>query len=395
MTEHYRSRTAVTAERWREIGVVVDAALELPPERRAEFVLSTCHDDALRIDVERLLQACDDSAGFLDRSLGEYAAPLLDSHRSRNEQEMLSWLRVALSGRFEIEAPLAQGGMAVVYLARDERDSRRVALKFLCSELAAALGAGRFLQEIEILAQLTHPHIVPLIESGEVHGRPYFVMPYIEGESLRARLRRENQLSVDDATRIAQQIAAALDYAHRHNVLHRDLKPENIMLSDGQAVVGDFGIARAILRAAAAEHGDSADEVLTATGFTLGTPAYMSPEQATGDKSIDGRSDIYALGCMLYEMLAGRPPFTGPTTESIVRQHLLTPPTNLTILRDEVSPALERAVHRAIAKSRSDRFATMAEFADSLSRAAEPRAEISTRGGLGSWVRSLFRSGGQ
>lgn len=390
MTERQGNRPAVSAERWREIGAVVDAALELPPERRAGFVRDTCHDDDLRTDVERLLHACDESAGFLDRSVGEYAAPLLDSHRARDEEEMLSRLRAELSGRFEIARPLAHGGMAVVYLARETKHSRRVALKVLCSELAAAFGAGRFLQEIDILAQLTHPHIVPLIESGEVHGRPYFVMPYIEGESLRARLERDSQLAVSDAIRITHQIAEALDYAHRHNVVHRDLKPENILLADGHAVVGDFGIARAILRAAAAEHGDAADQVLTATGFTLGTPAYMSPEQVLGDPTIDGRSDIYALGCMLYEMLAGRPPFTGPTTESIVRQHLQTRPTDLAILRDEVSPGLVRTVNRAIAKARMDRFATMAEFAESVSRAADSRSPWRTREGLRAWVRSLL-----
>jgi eukaryotic-like serine/threonine-protein kinase len=216
----------------------------------------------------------------------------------------------ALGDRYRIERPLGAGGMATVYLAEDLKHHRRVAVKVLRPELAAALGPERFLREIETTAGLRHPHILPLFDSGEAAGFLYYVMPYVEGESLEDRIARERQLSLDDAVRIAREVADALSYAHAHGVVHRDIKPGNILLEGGHAVVADFGIARAV-RAAG-------DERLTQTGMAVGTPTYMSPEQASGETEVDGRSDLYSLACVLYEMLAGQPPFTGPTAESVL-----------------------------------------------------------------------------
>src|SRR5881409_2613205 len=226
-------------------------------------------------------------------------------------------VRASLAGRYTIERELGRGGMAKVYLARDVKHDRPVALKVLRPELAAVLGAERFLREIRLTAQLQHPHILTLIDSGEAHGFLYYVMPYVEGESLRQRLDREKQLPVEDALQVAQEVADALPYAHQHDVLHRDIKPENILLEAGHAVVADFGLARALT--AASGH------TVSRAGIAVGTPVYMSPEQGAGSRELDGRSDIYSLGCVLYEMLAGQPPFTGEVLQEILAQHALEP----------------------------------------------------------------------
>src|SRR3989442_7410908 len=228
--------------------------------------------------------------------------------------DLLARLQSAIADRYTIERELGRGGMATVYLAQDLKHRRRVAIKVLKPELAAALGPERFLQEIEIAAGLTHPHILPLYDSGEATGLLYYVMPYVEGETLRNRLDRAGQLPLAEAVQITREVADALAYAHSHDVVHRDIKPENILLQAGHAVVSDFGIARAITAAAGGN--------LTETGIALGTPGYMSPEQGAASARVDERSDIYSLGGVLYEMLAGGPPFTGPSAESLVRQHL-------------------------------------------------------------------------
>jgi tetratricopeptide (TPR) repeat protein/tRNA A-37 threonylcarbamoyl transferase component Bud32 len=259
-------------------------------------------------------------------------------------------LIIALEHRYVIERELGHGAMAMVYLAEDRKHHRRVAVKVLRPELAAALGPERFLREIEILAGLQHPHILPLHDSGEADGWLYYVTPYVDGESLRGRLEREHQLQIHDAVRIAREVADALNYAHAHGVVHRDVKPENILLGSGHAIVADFGIARAINAAG----GDT----LTATGIALGTPAYLSPEQATGSDDVDGRSDIYALGCVLYEMLAGAPPFVGRTAERIMQQHLTAEPPPVTTVRPAVPAQLAQVVQRALAKAPADRYAT-------------------------------------
>jgi serine/threonine protein kinase len=271
------------------------------------------------------------------------------------------------SDRYTIERELGRGGMATVYLARDTRHDRPVALKVLRPELAASLGAERFLLEIRVTARLQHAHILPLLDSGvleTVPGRslPFYVMPYIEDESLRDRLRRETQLPVDEAVRIAAEVGGALGYAHGQGVIHRDVKPENILLSAGQAIVADFGIARAASLAGG--------ERLTETGLALGTPYYMSPEQVAGDRGVDARADVYALGCVLYEMLAGEPPFTGPTAQAVAARSLAEPAPPVRRSRPAVPEAVERVIVRALAKVPADRFATGAEFSAALVRAA-------------------------
>src|SRR6267378_3667943 len=278
--------------------------------------------------------------------------------------ELLPRLRAALADRYAIDRELGHGGTATVYLAHDLKHSRSVAIKVLRPELAAALGAERFLREIEIAARLTHPHILPLHDSGEAKGFLYYVMPFVDGESLRDRLKREPQLPVEEAVRIAREVATALSHAHNQDVVHRDIKPENILLSGGEAVVADFGIARAIVAAGA--------ETLTDTGLAVGTPGYMSPEQATGAMQLDGRSDVYSLGCVLYEMLAGHPPFLGTTAQEVLARHSLDAVPPLRTIRPELPPALERAVLKALAKSPADRFATAAAFSEALTRAGAP-----------------------
>ncbi len=274
-------------------------------------------------------------------------------------------LRSTLADRYRVERELGRGGMAVVFLAEDLKHHRRVAIKVLDPELAAVLGPERFLREIEIAARLQHPHILPLLDSGAADGLLYYVMPFVEGESLRERLVRERQLPVNEALRLTTEIAHALDFAHRQGLVHRDIKPENILLSGGQAVVADFGIARAIRAAGGAK--------LTETGTSLGTPTYMSPEQVLGSDDLDGRSDLYGLGCLLYEMLAGQPPFTGPTAESVVHQHLAAEPPLVTAVRPTVPESVARAVTRALAKAPADRFTTASEFVDALATPASQR----------------------
>jgi tRNA A-37 threonylcarbamoyl transferase component Bud32/TolB-like protein len=278
----------------------------------------------------------------------------------------------ALQGRYAIERELGRGGMATVYLAQDLKLHRRVALKVLRPELAASLGNERFLREIEIAARLNHPHILSLHDSGEVGGQLYYAMPYVEGESLRQRLDREKQLPLNDVLQIAQQVADALSYAHSLGIVHRDIKPENILLSGEHAVVADFGIARAIDAAGGSR--------LTETGLAIGTPAYMSPEQATGE-AVDGRSDVYALGCVVYEMLVGEPPYTGPTAAAIIARRLSEPLPSLRVVRDGVPLAVEQAVHKALARSAADRFRTAAQFAQALTA---PTAPARSRRALGS-----------
>ncbi len=278
----------------------------------------------------------------------------------------LNALSGALAGRYAIERELGQGGMATVYLARDLRHARSVAIKVLLPELAAALGSERFLREVAVTARLSHPHILPLLDSGEAAGTLFYVMPFVAGETLRHRLDREKQLPVDDALAIAREVADALDYAHRQHVVHRDIKPENILLEDGHAVVADFGIARVM--------DASASQALTGTGLAIGTAAYMSPEQASGMSDVDGRSDIYALGCLLHEMLAGQPPFTGPVAQSVIRQHVTADPPNLTDMRGAVPPAVSAVVRRALGKSPADRQPTARVFAVELAGAVQGAA---------------------
>ena len=276
-------------------------------------------------------------------------------------------LRAALADRYELDREIGAGGMAHVFHAHDRQHDRDVAIKVMRPELSAAIGVDRFLREIRIEARLQHPNILPLHDSGAVDGLLYYVMPYVEGESLRERIRREKQLGVPEAIRIAREVADALDYAHRHNVVHRDIKPGNILLSGGHPLVADFGLARPVSGAD--------EESLTASGIALGTAEYMSPEQASGEREVDGRSDIYALGCVLYEMLAGDPPFTGRTVQSVLARHRHDPPPRLSVVRPGLPPQLEEAVERSLAKVPADRFATAAEFGQALSTSMATGAE--------------------
>ena len=267
-------------------------------------------------------------------------------------------LTMALADQYRIERKLGEGGMATVYLAHDLRHNRQVALKVLKPELAAVLGAQRFLQEIQVTANLQHPHILPLYDSGSADGVLFYVMPLVQGKSLRDRLDREKLLPVDETIRITRQVAGALDFAHRLGIIHRDVKPENILLHDGEALLTDFGIALALTEAGGGR--------LTGTGLSIGTVQYMSPEQAAGERDLDARSDIYALGAVTYEMLAGEPPVTGPSVQAMIAKLMTERPTSLRVVRDIVPRSLDDAVMRALAKARTDRFSSAHEFADAL-----------------------------
>jgi eukaryotic-like serine/threonine-protein kinase len=279
-----------------------------------------------------------------------------------------SVLEEALRDRYVIERELGRGGMATVYLARDLKHDRLVALKVLQPDLAATLGPERFLREIRLAARLQHPHILSVHDSGEAAGQLWFTMPYVEGDSLRERLKRERQLPVEDAVRITREAAQALDYAHQHGVIHRDIKPENILLTkDGNVLVSDFGIARAL----------GGDERLTVTGLSVGTPAYMSPEQAAGERAIDARTDVYSLATLLYEMLAGEPPFTGPTAQAIIAKRFGTPPTPIRVVRPDVPESIELALTTALALPPAGRYASTGEFATAL-KTPQPHAKSDT-----------------
>ena len=268
-------------------------------------------------------------------------------------------LASALADRYRIDRELGQGGMATVYLAEDLRHRRKVAIKVVHPELSAVIGSERFLKEIELTANLQHPHILPLFDSGSANGQLFYVMPFVEGESLRDRLQREKQLPIDTAVGIAKEVASALDYAHRHGVVHRDIKPENILLHDGRAVVADFGIALAMQQANGGR--------MTQTGMSLGTPSYMSPEQAMGEREIGPRSDVYALGAVTYEMLTGEAPFTGPTAQSIVAKVMTEEPASIILRRKTVPSTVEQAVLTALQKLPADRWGTAREFSEALS----------------------------
>ena len=269
-------------------------------------------------------------------------------------------LVAGLVDRYAIERQLGEGGMAVVYLARDVRHDRRVALKVLRPEIGVVLGAERFLAEIRVTASLQHPHVVPLFDSGEAAGLLFYVMPFVEGESLRDRLTRDHQLPIDEALKIAREIADALAYAHSLGIVHRDVKPENVLLAGGHALVADFGIARAVSAAGG--------QRMTETGLAIGTPVYMSPEQAAAESQLDGRSDLYSLACVLYEMLAGEAPWTGPTAQAVLARRFSDPMPSLRAVRETVPTYVEDAIRRALARSPADRFASVSAFADALSQ---------------------------
>jgi serine/threonine-protein kinase len=334
-----------TPERWQQVQRVVDGALDLPSAERAAYLASTCgEDDALRDEATRLLDTCE-RAGRADGLFATRAATFA------------AGMRGDFSDRYAIERELGRGGMATVYLARDLRHDREVAVKVLESHVAPT-GAERFLREIRTAARLTHPHVLGVHDSGESDGRLYYVMPYVAGETLRARLTREGALPVGDAVRLLRELADALAYAHANGVMHRDLKPENVLLSGGHAVVADFGIAKALAAATSSggrperddAHGLHAAEALTATGVAIGTPAYMAPEQAVGDLGVDHRADLYALGLIAYEMLAGSHPFAGRTAQALAAAHLTETPQPLPARRSDTPPHVAALVMRLLEK---------------------------------------------
>ena len=282
--------------------------------------------------------------------------------------DTLAALRSALAGRYDIVGALGAGGMATVHRARDLRHERDVALKVLKPELAESLGRDRFLREIRLAARLNHPHILPLYDSGEAGGFLFFVMPVMQGQTLRERLAQERELPVEVATRISQEVADALDYAHRNDVVHRDIKPENILLHEGHAVVADFGIGKAVVAAAAESAG-----TLTQVGVTVGTPAYMSPEQASGE-AVDGRSDLFSLGCVMFEMLTGEPPFTGSSVQATIARRFIHTPPEVSTIRTAVPPALSRVVAHLLEKAPDDRFTSGARVVEALRSGESPVA---------------------
>jgi eukaryotic-like serine/threonine-protein kinase len=348
------------SDRWPEIERLLDQVLDSEPGARPELLAKIRADDPeLAAEIDRLLRAMTAAGTFLEESATSYAAPLIT--RIFNANDLAPGTRL---GTYEIVRELGRGGTATVYLAHDARHGRQVAIKVPHAELASMLGPERFLREIQIAAQLQHPNILPLHDSGEVDGVLYYVMPYVEGESLRQRLEREVQLSIHDALHIAIQVADALAYAHRHGVVHRDIKPENILLSGVHAQVADFGIARAMTMAGG--------ERLQETG-PLGTAPYMSPEQASAGSHLDGRSDIYSLGCVLYEMLVGEVPFKGINSQAVLMQHMQAPVPNLSIVRPTVSAELKQVILTALAKVPGDRFATAGDLVTAL-EGVSPRA---------------------
>ena len=343
----------MTPDRWRAVDAIVQIVLSCAPEDRESIIVDACEgDEALRKEVASLLAAHRDTDAFLERPA---AAALI----APDAALLADRLTKALAGRYSIEREIARGGMATVYLARDLRHGRMVAIKVLRDELAAAVGAARFLAEIRVTASLQHPHILPLFDSGATGGLLWYAMPYVEGETLRSLLDRSGRLSVPEAVRLAREVADALDYAHAHGIVHRDIKPENVLLQGGHALVADFGIALALEQAGA--------ERITRTGLALGTPQYMAPEQAAGERALDGRVDVYALGAVLHEMLAGEPPFAAPTRQAVVRRMMHELPPALAIRRPDVPPFLDAAVRRALARLPDERYPSAGAFDRALS----------------------------
>jgi tRNA A-37 threonylcarbamoyl transferase component Bud32 len=357
----------MTPERWRAVESILNAALACEPAKRDAFVTGACGDDAdLRREVASLLAAHDSSDhAFLERPAAEAIGPLGIAPVPVAER-----LASTLAGRYAIERELARGGMATVYLARDLKHDRRVAIKVLREEVAAAVGAERFLEEIRVTARLQHPHILPLFDSGAVpateradDGLLWYVMPFVEGETLRTRLARDGRLPVHVAVQLAREMADALDHAHRQGIVHRDVKPENVLLQGDHALVADFGIALAL------EH--AGGDRLTRTGIAIGTPQYMAPEQASGERAIDARADVYALGAVLHEMLAGQSPFAASSRAAVLWRVKNEPAAALATHRIDVAPFLDAAVGRAMAKRPEDRFSSAAAFGAALTGAPD------------------------
>jgi serine/threonine-protein kinase len=366
----------MTPERWRAVDAILQAVLACEPGRREAVVAAACGGDvALQTEVASLLAAHVDAADdFLERPAAE----------ALGVPPLAGRLATALAGRYVVDREIARGGMATVYLAHDLRHGRRVAIKVLREDIAAAIGADRFLAEIRVTASLQHPHILPLFDSGSAHGLLWYAMPFVEGETLRSRLAREGPLPVADAVRLAREIADALDHAHTRGIVHRDVKPENVLLQDGHALVADFGIALALEEAGS--------DRITSTGLALGTPQYMAPEQAVGERALDARVDVFALGAVLHEMLAGESPFAGATRQAVVHRVMHEPPPALTMRRPDVAPFVLTAVGRALAKRPDDRFSSAAAFNAALATPLPVPLDAAAASGGGPHVTSRGRT---
>ncbi len=353
-------QTRVSAERWAQLSPLIDAALALTSEERPAYIERTCTGDPqLRAELDRLLAECERGDSLIDRAAAERFSILLAEDVERVPE--------VLGDRFVVEREIGRGGMATVYLAHDRKHDRPVAIKVLRQEVAASVGADRFLREIRTAARLQHPHIMALHDSGESDGFLYYVMPYAAGETLRDRLNRERQLPLAEALRITRDVASALDHAHSNDIVHRDIKPDNIFLSGGHALVMDFGIARAFSQSAG-------EDSITFAGFAVGTPSYMSPEQGAAERTIDGRADVYALGCVLYEMLSGHPPFLGTTSQEVLARHSVDPVPRLRPSRPDVPEFVEGAICKAMEKAPVARFSTATAFANACELTDPPRA---------------------
>ncbi|MFT5435107.1 MAG: hypothetical protein ACI9OJ_005824, partial [Myxococcota bacterium] len=341
-------RESMNRERYERVQQLFHEALELGASERADFLAKIAQDDeALHGEIESLLRSHDDG-GILAE---------LDEERD-DAKEQFERVSRALPERYKIESEAGRGGMATVYRAKDLKHQRAVAIKVLHPFLASSLGVDRFLAEIETTAGLQHPHILPLFDSGEADGFLFYVMPFVDGESLRQRLDRERQLPVEDAVQIATRMAGALDYAHRRNVIHRDIKPGNVLLQDGQPAIADFGIALAL--------GAARTDRLTQAGHSLGTPKYMSPEQVTGDQVVGPASDQYAMACVLHEMLVGEPPYTGGSADSVLRKIVRGLEVSPREVRKSIPPNVDAAIRRALERLPADRFQESKDFARAL-----------------------------
>src|SRR5688500_15503383 len=354
-------------ERWSELSSLIDALLDAPVDRRAALIEElSCGDPDRRSELERIVADSESDLPLLDRPAAERFGSLLD--------DAAAWFPESLADRYRLTREVGRGGMATVYLAHDLKHARDVAVKVVHPVLASSSGGDRFLREIEIVARLHHPHIVPLYDSGEANGSLYYVMPYEDGSSLRHRLARQGPLPIDEAVLILRDVCDALSYAHHHGIVHRDIKPDNVLLSGRHAMVTDFGVAKA-LSPDIAQRRELAEVVrdfpvrgATTVGGVLGTPAYMAPEQITGDPDIDHRADLYAVGVVAYELLAGRPPFVGETLQVVLSAHLTEAPASLTTLRPDVPPALAELVMTCLAKRPVDRWQSAEELVHRLER---------------------------
>ena len=372
--ESSNRRPDLTSEQWQAITKAVGAALDLPPNERAPYIAQIfAHDERLRHAAERLLATCEDmdNSSFLVEPASVYAAPLIDTVQQEDDTgaEMLRRVTSGLAPRYVVHRELGRGGMATVYLAWDQQNARNVAIKVMRDDASLTMGAERFLREIRFTAALRHLNIVPLYESSQLGDVPYYVMPFIDGESLAARLGRERQLSFADALSIVRDVGNALDYAHAHGVIHRDIKPQNILLEGGRAMVTDFGVARALANAGAAPLTKSA---------ALGTPLYMSPEQAGGDRALGPPTDVYALGVMLFEMLAGEPPYTAPTVRAVLAKHMTAPIPDLRVVRPSAGKEIQQVIERALAKLPVERYASGGELAQAFGDAVTARTTAMT-----------------